>query len=239
MAFQPNNYSGRTFVADTATYDTGLRRYMIAVYNHMMLGLLVTGLVSWGTANNPTLFHAVSATPLAYAVMFAPFAFILVLQMNIARLSLGAAQAVFYAFSAVMGLSLSYIFFLYTHQSLEKVFFITAATFGGMSLYGYTTKRNLTGMGSFLIMGLWGIILSGLANMFLFHSAGMDFALSVVSVIIFTGLTAWKTQAIRNNYNEGYGVQSNGKLAILGSLSLYLSFINLFVSILRLTGNRR
>jgi FtsH-binding integral membrane protein len=162
----------------------------------------------------------------------------MVLSFGIRRLSVNAANLTFYGFSAVMGLSLASIFMVYSQQSIALVFFITAATFAAMSLYGYTTRTDLTRMGSFLFMGLIGIVIASLVNMFL-HSSGLQFIVSIVGVLVFTGLTAYNTQQIRDTYSESYGVESNAKLAVMGALSLYLDFINLFMMILRLVGNRR
>ncbi len=235
MGFQ--NYQGRTFVADTATFDMGLRKHMIAVYNFMMLGLAVSGGVAWYIAHDRALLQEVYR--FHTLVMFAPLAFILVLQFGINRLSVAAAQLIFLAFSAVMGVSLTWIFLEYSKHSITEVFFITAGMFAGTSLYGYTTKANLTGIGSFMMMGLIGIIIAGLVNVFLLHSAMFDFAVSIACVIVFTGLTAYSTQAIRNNYSSAYGAASNTKMALLGALTLYMNFINLFLTMLRLFGQRR
>jgi FtsH-binding integral membrane protein len=240
MSFQPNSYQGRKFVADTSTFDQGLRRHMIGVYNYMLLGLVVSGLVAFYVSHSPALLQQIYGSPvLRFAVPILPLAFVLVLSFGIARLSVFAAQLTFFAFSAVMGLSLTSILLMYTESSIAEVFFISAGMFAGTSLYGYTTKSNLTGMGSFMIMGLWGIILAGLVNMFLLHSSLMDLGISVICVIVFTGLTAYSTQQIRDNYSAAYGAESNTKLAILGALNLYLNFINLFLAMLRLMGARR
>ena len=238
MAFQNNNYSGRTFIADTRTFDEGLRRHMIGVYNYMMLGLVLTAVVAYFTAHNPALMHTILVTPARFAVMLAPFAFIMVLSYGIRKLSLTAAQLVFYAFSATMGLSLSTLFLQFTTESIDLVFFITASMFGATSLYGYVTRSNLSKMGAFLFMGLIGLVIAIVVNMFM-HSTLLQMALSVASVIIFTGYTAYDTQSIKNQYSEAYGVESNGKLAVMGALRLYLDFINLFIAMMRLLGNRR
>ncbi|MFD2647742.1 Bax inhibitor-1/YccA family protein [Devosia albogilva] len=221
--------------------DEGLRSYMLRVYNYMGLGLVVTGLVAWFTSNwamsSPANAELLYASPLAWVIMLSPLAFVLVLSFGINKLSVGAAQAVFWAFAAVMGLSLSSIFLVYTGASIAKVFFITAALFGSMSLYGYTTKRDLTSMGTFLFMGLIGIIIASIVNIFL-GSGPLDFAISVVGVLVFTGLTAWDTQKIKESYADHFGADVLAKNAIMGALSLYLDFINLFLMLLRLFGNR-
>ena len=236
--------------------DEGLRSYMLRVYNYMGIGLVVTGLAAWFAATaaittNPDAAvgqlangeyvtqwgYLLFASPLQWVVMLAPLAFVLVLSFGINKLSVPAAQATFWGFSAIMGLSLSSIFLVYTDASIAKVFFITAATFGAMSLYGYTTKRDLTQMGSFLMMGLIGLIIASLVNIFM-QSSMLEFAISAIGVLIFVGLTAYDTQKIKENYSEGYGADVLAKNAIMGALSLYLDFINLFMMLLRLFGNR-
>jgi len=221
--------------------DEGLRSYMLRVYNYMGLGLVVTGVVAYFTSQwamasqaNAELLYT---SPLAWVVMLAPLGFVLVLSFGINKLSVPAAQGIFWAFAAVMGLSLSSIFLVYAGASIAKVFFITAATFGAMSLYGYTTKRDLTSVGNFLIMGLIGLIIASIVNIFL-ASSMLDFAISVLGVLIFVGLTAYDTQKIKESYSEHYGADILAKNAIMGALSLYLDFINLFLMLLRLFGNR-
>ncbi|ODT80943.1 MAG: hypothetical protein ABS76_14225 [Pelagibacterium sp. SCN 64-44] len=224
--------------------DEGLRSYMLRVYNYMGIGLVVTGLVAYFSnaaafANGElTSWGALLyTTPLMWVVALAPLAFVLVLSFGINKLSAPAAQAIFWAFSAIMGLSLSSIFLVYTDASIAKVFFITAATFGAMSLYGYTTKRDLSQFGSFLMMGLIGIIIASIVNIFM-QSSMMEFIISVVGVLVFVGLTAYDTQKIKENYAEHYGADVLTKNAVMGALSLYLDFINLFLMLLRLFGNR-
>lgn len=227
------------FQPKTVSIDQGLRAHMVKVYNYMAAALGVTGLVAYFAASSDPFMAAMLGSPLKFAIMFGPFAFILVLSFGINRMSLFTAQAVFWAFSVVMGLSLSAIFLVYTGESIARTFFITASLFGAMSLYGYTTKRDLTSMGSFLMMGLLGIILASLVNIFL-KSAGIQFAISILAVIIFTGLTAYDTQRIKNMYFEivGHG-ETLGKAALMGALALYLDFINLFIQLLRFFGDRR
>jgi FtsH-binding integral membrane protein len=217
--------------------DAGLRQYMLRVYNYMAAGLALTGVVAYGAVASG-FYQTISGTPLVWLVILAPFAFVLVLSFGIQRLSLSAAQLTFWAFAAVMGLSLASIFLIYTHTSIARVFFITAGTFAGMSLYGYTTQRDLTGMGSFLIMGLWGIIIAGVVNIFLASSA-LYFATSVIGILIFVGLTAYDTQRIKELYFAGDDDVIAGKKAIMGALALYLDFINLFLLLLRFFGDRR
>ena len=234
----------------TAVVDQGLRSYMLRVYNYMGIGLVVTGLVAWFTFNSAFVVqnghlvgltdfgNAIYNTPLQWVVMLAPLAFVLVLSFGIQRLSVPVTQLLFWLFSAVMGLSLSSIFAVYTFTSISQVFFISAATFGAMSLYGYTTKRDLTQYGSFLMMGLIGIVIASLVNLFL-HSTGLGFAISIIGVLVFVGLTAWDTQRIKESYSVGFGADVLAKGAIMGALRLYLDFINLFLMLLRIFGNQR
>jgi uncharacterized protein len=227
-----------------AVIDEGLRSYMLKVYNYMGLGLVVTGLVAYfsnaAAVSNGQLTQwgaLLYTSPLMWVVALSPLAFVLVLSFGINKLSVTAAQGVFWGFAAVMGLSLSSIFMVYTDASIAKVFFITAATFGAMSLWGYTTKRDLTGMGSFLFMGLIGLIIAMIVNIFIASSA-LEFAISAVGVLIFVGLTAYDTQKIKESYSESHGADVLAKGAIMGALRLYLDFINLFLMLLRLFGNR-
>ena len=222
-----------------AEYDLGLRTFMLRVYNYMASGLALTGITAWLAAE--TGFYAqIAHSPLIYVVMFAPFALVMLLGFRIQKMSFGAAQATFWAYSGLMGLSLAGIFLIYTHTSIALTFFITAATFLSMSLYGYTTKTSLAKMGSFLIMGLFGVIIASVVNMFM-HSGPLQFAISIIGVIVFTGLTAWDTQRIKEQYDyvAGSDGQMIGKTAIMGALTLYLDFINLFLMLLQFFGNRR
>jgi FtsH-binding integral membrane protein len=228
-----------------AAIDEGLRSYMLKVYNYMGIGLVVTGLVSYfsaqaavGADGQLTAWGSlIFQSPLMWVIAFAPLAFVLVLSFGINKLSGATAQLLFWVFAAVMGLSLSSIFMVYTDASIAKVFFISAATFGAMSLYGYTTKRDLTGIGNFLIMGLIGLIIASIVNIFL-ASSMLDFAISAIGVLIFVGLTAYDTQKVKESYDEGHGAEVLQKTAVMGALSLYLDFINLFLMLLRLFGNR-
>lgn len=221
-----------------ATFDVGLRAHMMRVYNYMTAGLALTGLLAWAVAHVPSLYAAIFGTPLAFLVMLAPLGFIFFMSMRFNRMSIGSLQTAFFSFCGLMGLSLATIFVAYANADIARAFFITAATFGGMSLYGYTTKRDLTGFGSFLFMGLLGMLVASVVNIFIASSA-LQFAVSVAGVLIFTGLTAYDTQRIKEQYAEGYGVENNNKLAVMSALSLYLNFINLFQLILQLTSNRR
>ena len=233
--------------ATAADIDVGLREYMLRVYNLMASGLALTGIIAYFAANTPAIINVLYAagpggvlqpTGLAWIVMLAPFGFILALSFGINKMQASTAQALFWAFAAVMGLSLANIFLMYTGTSIARVFFITAGTFAGMSLYGYTTKRDLSGMGSFLMMGLIGIIIASIVNMFLASSA-LHFVISVVGVLIFVGLTAYDTQKIKLLYMEADSGEVMTKKAIMGALTLYLDFINLFIMLLRLFGQRR
>jgi FtsH-binding integral membrane protein len=220
------------------TFDVGLRKHMVRVYNHMTAGLLVTGIIAYLVSTSPALMQTLLGSPLRILVMLAPLAFVLVMSFGVQRMSLAALTATFYGFSVAMGLSMSAIFIVYTHTSIAQVFFITAATFLGMSLYGYTTGADLTRWGSFGIMAVFGIIIAQLVNMFL-HSSGLGFAVSVIGVIAFTALTAYDTQRIKETYSASWGEVATGKLALMGALSLYLDFINLFMMLLRLMGGNR
>ena len=228
-----------------AAVDQGLRSYMLRVYNYMGAGLAMTGLAAYGTyhaavdaAGQLTPFGTmIFVSPLKWAVIFAPLVLVMLLSFGIQRLSLGAAQLAFWGYAALMGVSLGSLGLIYTAQSLTQVFLVTAATFGAVSLYGYTTKRDLTGFGTFLFMGLIGLIIAGIVNIFL-QSSAMGFVLSAIGVLVFTGLTAYDTQKIKEMYLESDSTLVMGQKAIMGALSLYLDFINLFLSLLRLMGNR-
>jgi uncharacterized protein len=239
----------RGAASGVASVDAGLRAYMLRVYNYMLVGLALTGAVAWLTANTPLVqvfynqvqtANGVAMQPniLGWIAMFAPLGMVLFLSFGMQKMSFATAQMTFWAYAAVMGISLSTILFLYTGTSIAMTFFVTAATFGAMSLWGYTTSRDLTGMGSFLFMGLIGLILASLANMF-FHSTQLQFVVSVIGVLIFTGLTAYDSQSIKNMYFAGDDGEVMGKKAIMGALRLYLDFINLFLYLLRFMGNRR
>ena len=229
-------YSPRAL--DQAAYDVGLRQYMLSIYNYMAGGLAVTGVVAFLVASSPEAMHAIFGTPLQWVVMLAPLGFVFFFSMRIGQMSLGAAQITFWLFAAAMGVSLSYIFLAYTGNSIARVFFVTAAAFAGTSLYGYTTRTDLSRFGSFLMMGLIGIILASLVNIFI-GSTALQFAISVIGVLVFTGLTAWDTQRLKELYSESYDQASTSKLAISGALTLYLDFINLFILMLQLFGDRR
>ncbi|MBL0942470.1 MAG: Bax inhibitor-1/YccA family protein [Alphaproteobacteria bacterium] len=228
----------RTRSYDGEAIDQGLRNYMLSIYNYMALGLGLTGVVAMLTASSPMMLNAIFGTPLQWIVMLAPLGFVFFLSARINHMSPSTAQMVYWTYAALMGLSLSSIFLVYVETSIARVFFITAGTFAGMSLYGYTTRRDLSEFGSFLFMGLIGLVLASIVNIFL-KSTGLEFALSAIGVLIFTGLTAYDTQMIRERYFEGDDAGVMTKKAILGALNLYLDFINLFMMLLRLFGDRR
>jgi uncharacterized protein len=220
--------------------DVGLRDYMLRVYNYMASGLALTGIVAYvAAAGGADSFIAhIYRTPVMWLVVLAPLGLVMLLSFGIERMQASTAQMVFWIYAGLMGLSLSTIFLVYTGASIARVFFITAGTFAGMSLYGYTTRRDLSQFGSFLFMGLIGIIIASLVNMFLLSSA-LQFAISVIGVLVFTGLTAYDTQQIKEMYYQGDGSEIAGKKAIMGALRLYLDFINLFMLLMQLFGTRR
>lgn len=239
MEYGPNNprYMSRA-EAEAAQIDVGLRQYMLQVYNYMASGVALTGIVAYLTAAYEPLRNAIFGTPLMWVVMFAPLAAVFFLSFKINSIKFSTAQAIFWGYAGLMGLSLASIFLVFTGESVARVFFITAGTFGAMSLYGYTTKRDLSQFGSFLMMGLIGVILASLVNLFLASSA-LQFAISVIGVLIFTGLTAYDTQRIKELYSELDDSEVFGKKALMGALTLYLDFINLFIMLMQLLGNRR
>ena len=221
----------------STTIDAGLRRYMLAVYNYMAVGLGLTGLVA-AIAAASDFYGQIAGTPLIWLVMLAPLAAVLFLIFRIERMSFATAQTVFWVYASLMGLSFAGILLVYTGTSVARVFFISAGTFAAMSLYGYSTGRDLSRLGSFLFMGLVGVILASAVNIFV-ASSMLHFAISVIGVLVFTGLTAYDTQRIKEIYFSGRGGTELAKLGLMGALTLYLDFINLFVMILQLTGERR
>jgi FtsH-binding integral membrane protein len=222
---------------DRVLFDEGLRQHMLRVYNYMGLGLVMTGLVAFIVGTTPALYVPIFSTPLKWFVMLAPLAFVLFFSFRMESMSASGAQTLFWAFCAVMGLSLASIFLVFTGTSIARTFFIAAAMFGATSLYGYTTKRDLSQFGSFLIMGLIGVVIASLVNLFLASSA-LQFAISVIGIVVFVGLTAWDTQSIKEQYVENFDAESKQKLAVFGAFSLYLNFINIFQLLLTFTGQR-
>ena len=260
MSDLDRNYAspfGRAGARDTAAVDAGLRSYMLRIYNYMTIGLAITGFAALGVymgavtdASNAVarvgsthlsaFGYYMFASPLKWVFIAAPLVMVFAISFGINRLKPATAQLLFWAFAALMGISLSSIFLVYTHTSIVRVFFITAASFGALSLYGYTTKRDMTGMGSFLMMGLFGIIIASIVNIFV-ASSMLQFIVSVVGVLIFAGLTAYDTQRLKNDYIYGYASQGGDiaeRAAITGALSLYLNFINLFTLLLQLLGQK-
>ena len=248
MEFNRQNTNVKSSVADSHVIDQGLRSYMLKVYNYMGSALLVTGIVALLTFKfavlslSPLQFtplgNSLYSSGLAWVVMLAPLGVVLYMSFGIRKMSAAKAQTVFWVFAALMGLSLSWILLVYTGVSVARVFFITSATFGAMSIYGYTTKRDLTKLGSFLMMGLIGIIIASVVNIFM-KSSMMYFVISILGVLIFVGLTAYDTQKIKNMYLVSDSGEMMGKKAVMGALTLYLDFINLFIMLLRLFGQRR
>lgn len=248
--FDRNIATARTgYRADQVAIDAGLRAYMIRVYNYMTAGVALTGLVAWFTFSaavtqtsaglvltpfGQAIFHG----PLMWLFILAPLGMVMLLSFGINRLPASTALTLFFVYAGVLGISLASIFLVYTHESITRVFFISAATFGAMSLYGYTTQRDLTAVGSFMFMGLIGIIIASLVNIFL-QSSGLYWAISVIGVLIFVGLTAYDTQNIKELYSPMDDGTVAGRKAVMGALRLYLDFINLFLMLLRLFGDRR
>jgi uncharacterized protein len=224
----------------TADIDVGLRTHMNKVYGLMSVGMAITGGVAWAIGTNDAMVQAIFATPLKWVVMFLPLVMVFAFGALIPRLSVAAAQLFFYVYAAAMGLSLSFIFAVYTSTSIAQTFFITAIAFGGLSLYGYTTKKDLSAMGTFLMMGLIGLLVAMVVNIFL-ASTALAFAISAIGVLIFAGLTAYDTQNIKNTYLQHAQMGDQewlGKAAIMGALNLYLDFINMFMFLLSFLGNR-
>ena len=222
--------------ARSRSVDEGLRIYMNKVYGYMSGGLLITAIAAYFGASSG-IYQAIAATPFIYVLMFAPLGMVLFLSARLPKMSASSAQTMFWIYAGMMGLSLSYILLVYTGVSVVRTFLITAASFGALSLYGYTTKRDLSGMGSFLFMGLIGLILASVVNMFM-QSSAMHFVISVIGVLIFAGLTAYDTQDIKRMYYAGDTREVAEKKAIMGALRLYLDFINMFLFLLQFLGNR-
>ena len=220
-----------------AARDAGLRSYMLSVYNYMASGVLLTGIVALLFATSG-LAAQVFVTPLRWLIVLAPLGFVMAMSFGLNRMKTGTLQMLFWAFAVAMGLSMSSIFLVYTGPSIATTFFGAAAGFLGLSLYGYTTKRDLSGFGTFLIMGVVGLFVALLINMFL-HSAAMGMAISAIGVLLFAGLTAYDTQKIKSMYAYVAGSEMMGKTVIMGALNLYLDFVNMFMFLLSFMGNRR
>ena len=231
-----NRFGGHS-QASAAVFDEGLRQHMLRVYNYMGLGLVVTGLVAFIVGTTPALYVPIFSTPLKWVVMLAPLAFVFFFSFKMHSMSASSAQITFWAFCTVMGLSLASVFLVFTGASIARTFFIAATMFGTTSLYGYVTKRDLSKMGSFLIMGLIGVMIASIVNIFLGSSA-LQFAISVIGIVVFVGLTAYDTQNIKEQYADNFDQESQQKLAVFGALSLYLNFVNIFQLLLNFTGQR-
>ena len=229
------NTSYSTLKSDT--YDLGLRNYMLQVYNYMTFALALSGLVSLGVSMSPTLMTLIWGTPLKWLVVFLPLVMSLGFMFMIDKINSQTAKLFLFAFAAAMGLSISSIFAVYKMGSIVQVFFISSATFGAASLYGYTTKKNLTSMGSFLMMGLIGIVIAGVVNLFL-QSSAFAFVISILAVLVFTGLTAYDTQQIKSFYDDLEG-EDREKAGVIGALMLYMDFINIFIHLLQLIGDKK
>jgi uncharacterized protein len=227
----------KTLVSDYSEIDQGLRSYMMRVYNYMASGLLITAIVAFLGASTG-FYYSIAQSPLIWVVMLAPIGMVFYLSARISRMSTNTAQVAFWIFSGLMGLSLSYVFLAYTGTSVTRVFLVTSATFGALSFYGYTTKKDISGWGSFLFMGLIGIILASIVNIFI-GSSFIQFAISIIGVLVFAGLTAYDTQQIKEIYYAGDSSEVSGRKAIMGALRLYLDFINMFILLLQLFGSRR
>ncbi|MEO0032659.1 MAG: hypothetical protein RIS94_2417 [Pseudomonadota bacterium] len=218
-------------------FDAGLRRYMLSIYNYMASGVLLSGVVALLFATSG-MAAVVFGTPLRWLVALAPLAFVMVMSFGINRISTSTLKALFWAFSVAMGLSLSSIFFVYTGPSIAATFFATAGAFAGLSLFGYTTKKNLSGLGTFFIMGVVGLLIASVINIFL-QSPGLAWGISFLGVLIFAGLTAYDTQRLKDQYAYVAGSDFAGKAVVMGALTLYLDFINMFTFLLQFMGDRR
>ena len=229
---------GGATVARGEAFDAGLRRYMLSVYNYTASGVLLTGIVAMLFASSGYAYQILAGPGiLKYVIMFAPLAFVMIMSFGMNRLSTVAMQGMFWAYAVTMGLSLSSILLVYTGTSVAQTFFATAAAFAGLSLWGYTTKKDLSGFGTFLIMGLVGLLVASLINLFL-RSSAMDMVISFIGVLLFAGLTAYDTQKIKSIYAHVAGTDMMGKSVVMGALNLYLDFINMFLFLLRFMGNR-
>lgn len=243
---------GRTGAQSSAAVDAGLRAYMLGVYNHMTLGLALTGLAAFATyyfsvidpaaarftvGNLSELGKFLFLSPFKWVLVFAPLGLSMLLNSTIHRMQASTARIAFLAFAGLLGMSMAVLLMVYTHTSVARVFFITAAAFAGLSLFGYTTKRNLSGMGTFLMMGVWGMIIASMVNVFL-GSTGMQWIISLIGVPVFAGLTAYGTQMVKDMYFEAQGHEAVQKTSIIGALFLYITFLNLFQTLLSLFGGR-
>ncbi len=235
--FQTRTYGATAGLA----IDAGLRAYMNKIYGLMSVAMLVTGGVAWSVGTSPAMVSAIFGTPLKWVVMIAIFVMSIALPAMVNRMSVAAAQLAFYTYAALFGVFMSAIFVVYTQASIAQTFLVTAIAFAGLSIYGYTTKKDLSAMGSFMLMSVWGLIVAGIVNMFM-QSSALNFAISAFGVIVFAGLTAWDTQKLKSDYITHARSGDDewiGKSAVLGALNLYLDFINMFLYLLRFMGNNR
>jgi len=241
-------YDNNSFLRPSATarpaadVDQGLRSYMLGVYNFMAMGVAVTGLVAYGlheyAANNKQVADLLYRSPLKWVIMFAPLAIVLYFSVRAHRMSVASAQGVFWLYAVAVGASISYIFLIYGNMSIARTFFVTAASFAGLSLYGYTTKRDISGWGGFLVMGMIGIIIASLVNLFV-HSSAVQFAVSVLGLLIFAGFTAYDSQAIKDEYySVSHDGQAMAKASVFGALMLYQDFVGIFMNLLQFMGDR-
>lgn len=238
MAIGPERKVMSQAQAEAAAVDVGLRAYMLRVYNYMCVALALTGAVAFFVSTSPTLLQAIYGTPLMWVVFLAPLGMVFFLAARIHKMSATTAQTMFWIYSALVGLSLASIFVVYTGESVARTFFITAGAFAGLSLVGYTTKKDLSGMGTFLFMGVIGLVIAMVVNMFL-GSSGLQLLISVVGVLIFAGLTAYDTQQIKLMYYEADGAEVAAKKSIMGALKLYLDFLNMFIFLMHILGVAR
>ena len=237
MAFGPERKVMSQAQAQTAAIDVGLRAYMLRVYNYMCVALALSGAVAFVVSTSPAMQQAIFGTPLMWVVFLAPLGLVFFLSARINKMSASAAQTTFWIFAALMGMSLASIFIAYTPESVTRVFFITAGAFAGLSLVGYTTKKDLSGMGTFLFMGVIGLVIAMVVNMFL-GSSMLQLGISAIGVLIFAGLTAYDTQKIKLMYYEGDSAEVATKKSIMGALKLYLDFLNMFIFLMHILGNR-
>ena len=247
MSIEPKKHTHDAYgsTSEGVVFDAGLQDHMRSVYNVMMFGLVVTGLAAYAVASIEPLYKAVFETPLRFVALFGPLLFIMFgfTPARISRMTVAGVRTTFYVFSAAFGVSMAYIFHYFSGDSIARVFFITSAMFAGISIYGYTTKKDLTGMGAFLRMGVWGLIVATLVNIAMFYITGqpiegLHMAISVVAVFVFVGLTAFETQRIKESYHSAYAADENAKMAVIGAFSLYINFVILFQHMLHLFGGR-
>jgi FtsH-binding integral membrane protein len=238
MAFGPDRKVMSQAQAQAAAVDVGLRAYMLRVYTYMCVALALSGAVAFFVSTSPAMQQAIFGTPLMWVVFLAPLGLVFFLSARIQKMSATAAQTTFWIFAALIGLSLASIFIAYTPESITRVFFITAGAFAGLSLVGYTTKKDLSGMGTFLIMGVIGLIIAMVVNMFV-ASSMLQLGISVIGVLIFAGLTAYDTQQIKLMYYEADGEEVAAKKSIMGALKLYLDFLNMFIFLMHILGVAR